>query len=1277
MNLTSNKRKVISIIAFFIFAVLFIVFAYNLKFSSASIDCCHHECNLTDPRKCVGNIVYECQTDCDTDLYQDWCEIEDCSTSGQTCVKGVCVSLPPSTCSDNTSYNTCSTNTGAPWYCDNSGNLIENCGICSCTGSWICGPNNTFCCDNQCNGTCAPTGCTVAYDPDCACQDNNSCCGIGCDNTNDNDCLTTCVPDGCNNNCPTGCTAIQDPDCGTTGCCGDGTTNSTNNEICDVADGNFVNMDLNGKTCALFGYSGGDLACRFDCQNYDPSSCIGAPFACGNNICDAGENCLNCPTECCPLNCSDTCFSLGFECGMQTLCGVSTDCGNCVLPEVCNTSGQCAVPACTDDCAIGEFGCIDLNSEWICGESGDGDSCLDQIITACNVGETCSVTSGVCESSTSENTKLLSQYSNKEVFLISDNDWKDVLPLTPIAVWTEPDGTIHKYPALIYHDESGAIDVDSTIHFMQLYPPGHLTTIGFIPAGLTNLLAAAEPLGAGMDVANDVDNISTADYFSYWSNYDDVVYVEDDYELALLASTYASLINAPLVIAGTANDTDGVFTGKNIICVGSPPRSCDEQYNLEQIQDKYMQVVNNIDSENLNKIIVTNPNDWDYIVAPIGIFNTNKSGDRIQEVFSKHSLSSPFLASAKHELILTVDGVPNRDSCNSSYQNINCSALRDKIKQKVNTLNLQDINVGRKYSALNIVLYDNEVIKQIQDSYYGVFAFFIDNNKIVWLEQDKIEKVVAPGGYSIEYNYTLKIYDILTEQTEILYSFGENLPNEMAMHSDNIVWVEEDQNTGIFSVVLFDINTKTAQTIHSTANQIMGAGGPGLLINNNYIIWNEEEFDPITFEQTNILNEYNISNAVITQLYSTTGKNMYINLTDNTLSWLDNDFMAGTQIMYYMKFSDHNNIVFHNPTNNIEGISLDSDIIVWKEWDTDHYVFHKYDITADIITNNAVSLPQNYFPSEFILYNNKIYMYGNGVNDKNLVAYDIDTGQKQDITNPITDTNNKVGLAIYSDRIIWSESIEKDYMFKDGYLTIIGGPEAIPYFNASVADKQMFASIYHGNYIPDLAYGRIVGLTSSDASSYIARAIFFNDILPNNEAAFFASEANGNTAGTSWLDSYSCPIFGSSDYTVSACVRHYGIDLYPFNPLEAIYYETADFVYYHDHGSNGGINIGYDDLPYMNNIFIDTMACSTAEISIKNYNFALMSMRKGAIAYMGAVQVASDYLSTGLAHSVYYEGLPVGFAFIKYTSPLREETLLGDPTLKIGRTLVNQPLISQ
>ena len=216
-NSNNNKRKALFIFSFFVLIILISTFLYNLKISSAATNGCYQECNLTDPKYCVGNKVFECQANCDSDHYQDFCEVEDCSLTGKVCVKGVCIDSS-STCSDGTPYNTCSTNTGVPWYCNSSGNLVENCGECGCSGSWVCGPSNTFCCDNQCNGSCSPSGCTVAQDPDCGCQDGNGCCGIGCNSSNDSDCGGTCTDEcssgqvGCNGNTPWYCGEANDGD---------------------------------------------------------------------------------------------------------------------------------------------------------------------------------------------------------------------------------------------------------------------------------------------------------------------------------------------------------------------------------------------------------------------------------------------------------------------------------------------------------------------------------------------------------------------------------------------------------------------------------------------------------------------------------------------------------------------------------------------------------------------------------------------------------------------------------------------------------------------------------------------------------------------------------------------------------------------------------------------------------------------------------------------------------------------------------------------------------
>lgn len=176
------------------------------------------------------------------------------------------------------------------------------------------------------------------------------------------------------------------------------------------------------------------------------------------------------------------------------------------------------------------------------------------------------------------------------------------------------------------------LSADSAIYLMQQYSPDSLTIIGDTPEELNNLLIAEPELGAGIKQEN-IQRINPNDYLSYWKSYKDVVYVEDNYELALLASTYASLLNAPLIIQGTSNDNAQVLQGKNIICVGSVSpsgNSCKEQYTLEQLRQEY------IVKTNTDKIILVNPNDL-----------LEKDSDGAM------SLTAPILASAKQELILS------------------------------------------------------------------------------------------------------------------------------------------------------------------------------------------------------------------------------------------------------------------------------------------------------------------------------------------------------------------------------------------------------------------------------------------------------------------------------------------------------------------------------------------------------------------------------------------------------------------------------------------------
>ncbi len=254
-----SQVKLFIIPIVFVLSLVLIYFIVFPQTQAAVFNCCNHECNITDPPKCNGNIVQTCGN-CDADPYYDWCDTTDCSSLGQICVQGAC-QAPFAVCSDGTPTSQCSVNTGAPWYCNGAGNLIESCTLCGCTGSWKCSSVGTFCCDNECNGVCSVSGCTASDDPDCGlngcCGDGNckpdecstcpndcsvsDCCGnnacdlnIGENNSNcAADCPIMCSPDGCNGNCPANCVASDDPDCGcvdNNNCCGQGCDSVNDND---------------------------------------------------------------------------------------------------------------------------------------------------------------------------------------------------------------------------------------------------------------------------------------------------------------------------------------------------------------------------------------------------------------------------------------------------------------------------------------------------------------------------------------------------------------------------------------------------------------------------------------------------------------------------------------------------------------------------------------------------------------------------------------------------------------------------------------------------------------------------------------------------------------------------------------------------------------------------------------------------------------------------------------------------------------------------------------
>jgi MYXO-CTERM domain-containing protein len=166
------------------------------------------------------------------------------------------------------------------------------------------------------------------------------------------------------------------------------------------------NASLGYVTC------GTGAAC-FDACATGETGCTGdQAWTCGEA--GDGDDCLDrilvdCPGGCLdgacePPPCTDACTTGDTGCSgdlsQAWTCGEAGDGDDCLdhvltdCPHGC-VNGACSEEACTDECTAGTGGCEDTTHLWSCGEAGDGDACTDRVVTACGQGQTC--VAGTCQ----------------------------------------------------------------------------------------------------------------------------------------------------------------------------------------------------------------------------------------------------------------------------------------------------------------------------------------------------------------------------------------------------------------------------------------------------------------------------------------------------------------------------------------------------------------------------------------------------------------------------------------------------------------------------------------------------------------------------------------------------------------------------------------------------------------------------------------------------------------------------------------------------------------
>jgi len=929
-----------------------------------------------------------------------------------------------------------------------------------------------------------------------------------------------------------------------------------------------------------------------------------------------------------------------------------------------------------------------------------------------------------------ENIKNMSCYRDREVFLISDLDWRAVLSLVPIAVWremhpTEPVevGTTYKFPVLIYHQENEtAFDADSVIRFLQQYAAYgrnrldmRVTILGTPPADLVRLMVAPAPVGPGLSESQirvwraaaprtidsiislhlspaEVSGFSRAlvgrwgasprlvdsgeygvmpmdDIFTtqeerqlrnqYWSKIDVYVVSEDEYATGLMASVYASLLDAPVIFQGHYDSDE--LDHKSVYLVG---RFSTEELNaLEAVNAKVLQRFT-LDELRRHYVIATGTKGV-ILVNPVDLWayrRCNYATDKASTVsylFAKHSLAAPFLAAAKKEVIIS--------TTSHSYPEIDIA-----VKQAMESLPL-----GGPLRYLTIVA----------------------SPEAIPIARANLPYAPAMWGDSIFYQGARFIDTDIVGNTvlgdhEEYVTFNLRVQFNPACSEHILAWTDENTWGDIWYQDLSTGRIYQLTGANETAWYMIGSSRPAVY--DTTIVWQDGR------NGNSDIYAYDASTNTTTQL----------------TVWADNEewpAIWGRTVVYQRPFGDHTDIMkcdldtlqrTHVTWDNYnqERPAIWGNKIVYMDnrngdWDVRMAVMDESgEVTSRELIVTAEPGDQMY-PR---IYEGRIVWQDNSNGNWDIWLFDFATFRPERLTSEPAD---QVLPTVWGDNIAWYEKSDEGWWYVCVYNIPSHSLRRIARIEVSAESGPLWLEVdgrFYGSTQnlahQDIATGRIYGVSASDVSAYVARDLFYDSINRNRDALVMVREDRQDEIGGGWADETVLENYARSQYWTRdvedefSNVWFYSGHLEVDNSQAVIrsHYDDCGLIIFVDHGLmrefSGVVDSGYLCLNevYLQPAVVLDLACLTGayyvEVTLGEPPMVLsvQHIRRGAMAYMGATDVSYwHHMFDDILQAAYLEGKSIGEAYLEARNEDYDDdvwnfsitltgdifyALLGDPT---------------